>query len=276
MGRIFGIILGVFGFLSLNAVEKSQGDLELTTRLNDLFEQLHDAGGVLPKSVLNDSIQGLLSEFLLAPTSFGQHLEVKGLGKISASNKKVNLYTWNFQKDNSHYQYSGIIQYLKDDKSKPVLFYLNDTNADFSEKGFVKPGQWYGALYYDVVVTSHKKVTTYTVLGWDGNDGVVGLKLIDNFRIDSKNRLRFGYPVFKHAGSLKSRVLFAFSSQGAMMLTYDKHYKRIVFDHLSPDIPLHKDMFQYYGSDFTYDAFRFKKGKWLFEQNIDVRNRDEE
>ncbi len=27
-----------------------------------------------------------------------------------------------------------------------------------------------------------------------------------------------------------------------------------------------------FGPDFTYDVFKFNKGKWIFEQNIDVNN----
>jgi hypothetical protein len=59
-----------------------------------------------------------------------------------------------------------------------------------------------------------------------------------------------------------------------MTLVWDEKYRRIIFDHLSPAYPELEGQYQFYGPDFSYDGFRYKKGKWVFEEMLDPRNRD--
>ncbi|MBL7915546.1 MAG: hypothetical protein JNL49_10925, partial [Bacteroidia bacterium] len=55
-------------------------------------------------------------------------------------------------------------------------------------------------------------------------------------------------------------------------LRYEEKKKMFVFDHLSPASPSAKGQFRYYGPDFTYDGYRFKKGLWYYKSNLDMRN----
>ena len=57
-----------------------------------------------------------------------------------------------------------------------------------------------------------------------------------------------------------------------MSLRYEKKKKMIVFDHLSPSSPSLKGKYEYYGPDFTYDGFSFKKGIWHYRKNLEMRN----
>ena len=59
---------------------------------------------------------------------------------------------------------------------------------------------------------------------------------------------------------------------GAPVLKFDENEKQIVFDHLSPKSPQFTGQYQYYGPDFSYDALEFKKGKWVYIKDVDVRN----
>ena len=49
----------------------------------------------------------------------------------------------------------------------------------------------------------------------------------------------------------------------------------IVFDHLSPTNPALASLKFTYAPDFTYDALKYEKKKWIHRSDIDVRNREE-
>jgi hypothetical protein len=48
----------------------------------------------------------------------------------------------------------------------------------------------------------------------------------------------------------------------------------IVFDHLVPFSPEMIDNHQYYGPDYSYDAYYLENGLWRLTINVDVRNKE--
>jgi hypothetical protein len=46
----------------------------------------------------------------------------------------------------------------------------------------------------------------------------------------------------------------------------------IVMDNLVPSDPNYKGVFRFYGPDFSYNGYKFEKGKWVLYNNIDLRN----
>jgi hypothetical protein len=46
----------------------------------------------------------------------------------------------------------------------------------------------------------------------------------------------------------------------------------IVFDHLSPPDPKLKGQRDLYGPDLSYDGYKLKNGKWVYVENLDMRN----
>jgi len=45
-----------------------------------------------------------------------------------------------------------------------------------------------------------------------------------------------------------------------------------VFDHLAPPDPKLKDQRNTYGPDMTYDGYKLKNGRWVYVDNLDMRN----
>ena len=152
---------------------------------------------------------------------------------------------------------------------------LKDTQNDIPENDVLKSDEWYGCLYYAVIVKTKRKKTYYTLLGWDGNNNIIARKIIDVLIFKPNNEPVLGASVFKMNRGTQKRVVFKFSATGSMVLVYDPEYKRIIFDHLSPAKPELEGQYQYYGSDFTYDGFKFRKGKWEFEEMLDPRNKND-
>ena len=60
-----------------------------------------------------------------------------------------------------------------------------------------------------------------------------------------------------------------------MALLFDDRVNMIVFDHLSPSESSFKGQYQYYGPDGSYDVLRFKRGKWFYKSDFDIRNSKE-
>jgi hypothetical protein len=241
-----------------------------------LHRQLKVLGSNIPESgkkVASDSLEFLLTSFLKQPGSFAITPKVEHLGKAAAGDGNLNIYSWNYQGDDNLYKYGCIIQHKTKDGQLEVTA-LKDTRDDIPVDEVLKPDEWYGCLYYAVIVKTKRKKTSYTLLGWDGNNNIMARKVIDVLNFKSNNEPVLGASVFKMDRTTQKRVVFKFSATGSMVLVYDPAYKRIIFDHLSPSTPELEGQYQYYGSDFSYDGFKFRKGKWEFEEMLDPRNKD--
>jgi hypothetical protein len=57
-----------------------------------------------------------------------------------------------------------------------------------------------------------------------------------------------------------------------MLLRYVPEQKLIVFDHLAPPDPKLKNQKDTYGPDLSYDGYRLENEKWVFRENLDMRN----
>jgi hypothetical protein len=57
-----------------------------------------------------------------------------------------------------------------------------------------------------------------------------------------------------------------------MSLRYQENKDWIVFDHLAPSQTSLEGQYEFYGPDFTFDAFQWEKKRWVFKANVDVRN----
>ncbi len=139
------------------------------------------------------------------------------------------------------------------------------------ERSRVSSDKWYGALYTDLIETRYKNKTFYTLLGFKSNDGMVKTRLIDVLTFSGKKAF-FGSPQFKQERKTLYRHIFNYSAGANMMLRYDDKMKMIVFDHLAPSEPFFSGQYQYYGPDFSYDGYRFDKGNWFLETDVDLRN----
>lgn len=220
----------------------------------------------------------LIDRFLENSSSFDAALgEVKALSTLTAPDKRFRLYTWNLPHQDGTYTYYGRIQLPTSGQHPYRVIPLTDRSAATGKPLVrqLKPREWYGALYYQIIRVSHKKQVYYTLLGWDGNTGLSNKKLIDVLLFDTKGEPVFGAPVFDDGKRIQHRVFFEYAKQASMSLRYHEKTGHIVFDHLSPSEPSLEGRYEFYGPDFSYDALRFKDGKWKLITNYDARNEGE-
>ena len=79
-------------------------------------------------------------------------------------------------------------------------------------------------------------------------------------------------PVFNGNGKIRHRVIFEYTSQASMIVRYVPEQQMIVFDHLSPSQPKMQGHFDTYGPDMTYSGYKLIQSRWLFQDNLDMRN----
>ncbi len=272
--------------ITVNKNLKAQNIYNLNTgkdSLNTLFSELFTFDGTRytkpdsDKIKINKQILNYFNTVLNIDSSFFYKFNIKKIGSIYSDDKLVRLITWNIKLSNGEYKYYGFVMHKKNKKSKPKIFVLNDKSADIlnPDKQTLDNNKWFGCLYYKIITTKYLGTKYYTLLGWDGNNYLTTKKIIDILYFTRTGRPKFGKSFFTpltNKRKKQKRIIFEFSSQVVMSLIYDKRYKAIVFDHLAPIHSNYKGKYEFYGPDFTYDSYKFKKGRWILNQNIKVKN----
>ncbi len=203
---------------------------------------------------------------------------LKSVGIIDSPDGLVRIINWNIEQDDETQKYFGFV--LKKDERKDeiltVELYDNSAELPLRPEEILTADNWYGALYYKIIPVEKGSKTVYTLLGWDGNSSSSNVKLIDVMYF-SGTQLKFGSPIFKVKDQILKRVFYEHSERAVMTLRYEPEYKRIIFDHLSPESPNLVGFYAYYIPDLSYDAFILDGTKWLLKEDvIGVNAMDEE
>lgn len=188
---------------------------------------------------------------------------------LDTDSKKLRIYTWNVFLDNGGFTYYGYLQYKK---NKSILtFMLSDYSDDTVgiSRSFSSHKEWYGALYYEVVEKEWNKHTYYVLIGWDGADRIINRKVLDVLTFNRNGLPVFGEKILVVGKEKKGRIFYEYSEMATMILRYNKKQDIIVVDHLAPSNPRFTGHYQYYGPDFSFDAFEYNSGKWYFKSDID-------
>ena len=240
-------------------------------KLKVLFDHLQKTQEDEQKRTTSDSIQIVLKEALKKEESFiYPFLQLNKLGKLSSADQQLRIYSWNIVLSDGNFQYFSLIQ--KKEKKKFQIIELKDVLQENPAQKYTA-SNWWGCLYYQIVPFKINKEVKYILFGWDGNSITTNKKIIEVLSFDATGSPVFGFPVFENRGKFTNRLLFEYAKQARMSIRYFEEEQRIIFDHLSPSSPQYRNQFEYYGPDFSYDALVFKKGKWILEENIDIRNK---
>lgn len=245
-------------------------DLEVVFLLNKMIQS---RGREIVFS-LSDSLKTRL-ELLVQNSSLfdNDFADYQGLSTLISSDEKVKIVTWNVEDiGGDHYLY-GVVG-VKDENNVRA-FILEDKSGDIPtpEYAALNPGKWFGAVYYEIITSKFKGDVFYTLLGYNGNDAFSRIRVVDVVTLSSSGRPRFGALIFDDHGRTKRRLIYEYSNRANMMLRYDEREDRIVMDHLAPLEPMYENDRSYYGPDFSYDVLELKKGRWVLEKNVDLRNR---
>ena len=228
--------------------------------------------------VFADSINNLLNETLLLPGSF-EYLfdQLKSMGKITSSDQKIRIFTWNLPNKDGTNRFYGFLLRKTGNGGNIHVFQLTDRSETIEDPATatLDANNWYGCLIYAIVEKKISGDTYYTLLGYHPENLFTSRKLVDILWFNDKSEPAFGKAVFHFNKQLQCRILFEYSAKVQMSLNWNDTRDMIVYDHLSPLKPSYAGNFQFYGPDLSYDGLKFEKGVWEVLEDLDVRNSNE-
>jgi hypothetical protein len=266
----------LFLVLICNPVVKAQNAYpELGTNLEDLFNRMAMSEIDTEKGILNDSIIILIQQYINTDSVFYHRFNnIKFLGQITSPDSLVKILTWNVAFSDgvqNYYCYLLSKSFIKDETRWYKLTGISGTDEIRKDTTYSQ-NDWYGSLYYDIRPFTINNEKYYILLGIDFKNAFLTRKVIEIVQLSDENKLVFGKLCFIDTDRLNYREVFNYSGRASMTLRFDSEDK-VVFDHLSPFSPEYKDNFQYYGPDFSYDAYVLEGEQWKLKQDIDVRNK---
>lgn len=208
---------------------------------------------------------------LQAPNSFSFKFDsVENMRILYPSDSSFRVMTWYVDRGNSAYRFYGAIQ-MNEPELK--LFGLVDHGTEFvrPEDTVSSYETWYGAYYYELIPVQTGSHPYFVLLGWNGGDYRISRRVIDVLHFRGGKPV-FGMPVFQTADGPKNRIVFQYSNKASMMLNYLPKENTIVFDHLVPFSESQRGNYEFYGPDLSYDGFTLQDGRWVLQENLELKN----
>jgi hypothetical protein len=259
--------------ISTTLFANAQTNTDLSSKiekLNELGKSILAAENDEDKLKINQDYKTALKGLINLPNSFDfSFTDLKTISILKAN--KLKIYNWTIPFTDGTFEYFAFLQ-IKTDKGFSVVELTDKSEGVKSpENKILTPKSWYGALYYKLI--HHKKIgeSTYTLLGWDGNNMLTNKKIIDVVSISGNGMIKFGKPIFKMKNKVQRRVIFEYSENAVMSLKYHPEREQIIFDYLVPSNSKLKGIYEYYGPALNrFDALTIEKGKWIYEEDVDI------
>jgi len=275
MKRLFLYLIIILSLVTvnINAQEVPAGAQET---LEKLYGRLVNNYNDTIRLRVNDSIKVIIDSYVRSDTVFIHKFSgLRYLGQITSPDSLIKIITWNLVLANSPGKYFSYIvkkgesggrnqvySLLSDYKESPVK-----TDTTYTLK------DWYGALYYDLKPFKEDNRTCWILLGIDYGNEFISRKIIDVLSFNSDGSLILGKKWFSDAEKSAFRVVLEYGSSAMMTLRFATE-KSIVFDHLVPFSPAQANDRQFYGPDYSYDAYNLTDGAWKLQINVDARNKE--
>jgi len=247
------------------SIDESKIEALAYSTLNESSEDLRLAS--------NQELIQILEEELNKDNSFNYHFnEVESIGILYSPDSVFRIFNWNIPLDGGQYKYECFIQYQKVNGSIELIQLLDSDVLDEELNSYAgNKDYWYGALYYDIILKESKLQKYYSLLAWEGKDLQINRKMIDVFWFDKSEELHIGANIFHgNMQNIENRIVFNYGQQNKMKLNYDPNNDWIIFDHLSPSSQRLVGMYEYYGADFTHDAYQWNGKNWQILKDVDV------
>lgn len=274
-----------------SSAKKEQIDFSFKNEIDSLIRFSYEiqTGNDLSRLIANEKFDKFLRKVLSDPSSIDYDFsKIKCLSIIESPKKKqkFRIYTWVMKLGNDDYNYFGFTQYQRNKKNKlkNFVYKLNNKSKDIGKDELSKldSNNWIGCVYYQIIAPEKRKDQTHILIGWDGNNWRSTKKIIETFSFNNKGEISFGKKVIRYnLGTVKrpkvvskARLIFEYNGEVSMTVSYNTNLKKIIFDHLRPSDPKLADLYFTYAPDFTYDALKYEKRKWIHSSDVDVRNQE--
>jgi len=268
---LYLIIISVLT-VGLKAQEVPDGAQE---RLGKLYGRLINNFNDTVRLRVNDSIKVIIDSYVRSDTVFSHKFSgLRYLGQIISPDSLIKIVTWNLVLLNSPGKYFSYIIKRGEPGGRNTVYSLSSVykEAPVKTDTTYTESDWYGALYYDLKPYKTGNETCWILLGIDYGNELISRKIIEVLTINSGGSLLFGKKWFSDGAKPGFRVVLEYGSTAMMTLRFASE-KSIVFDHLVPFSSDRENDRQFYGPDYSYDAYNLIDGVWKLQINVDARNK---
>lgn len=241
-----------------------------TDKLNSYFNEIDLSESDSITYSINEKIKQEVLEFAETDSNFYKiSIGSSRIGSVISPDSKLKIISWNYKLQDNAFAYEAVIIKNSNKKKPKVKVWSISSKEAFkpTENKTYNSKNWYGSLYYNIIPWKGD----YILLGYSTYNNISKVKVIDFLSLEKK-RPTFGQKVFKKGNKTYSRMVFEYSFMANMSLVYNSETKEFVFDHLSPEEPSMKGLYQYYGPDFSVDVMHEKGKYWEYKSDVDVRN----
>ncbi len=258
-------------------IAKSQVSVKETPQvLEELYDRLVDNYNDNDRIRINDSIRMILDGYVKSDTVFSHRFtNLRYLGQIVSPDSLLKIITWNLVLVNEPGRYFCYFIRKQEPGTKNIIYRLSANYNEIpikTDTTYSEP-EWYGALYYDLKPYIIDNRRCWVLLGIDYGNAVISRKIIEVLNFTPEDAIVFGRKWFVTGDDKKFRAVFQYASNAMMSLKF-RSDSSIIFDHLVPFSPTLKEDRQYYGPDYSSDAYNFKNGLWKLIINVDARNQE--
>jgi hypothetical protein len=263
-------------FLSTGLAKSQVAATDTPRLLEDLFDRLVGNYNDADRIHINDSIRLILDDYVKSDSVFTHRfINLRYLGQIVSPDSSLKIITWNLVLENEPGKYFCYFIKKQDSVKENRIYRLSvgyNGNPVHTDTTYTGPG-WYGALYYDIRPYIINNSRCWILLGIDFGNSDISRKIIEVLTFSPEDSIVFGRKWFVSGEEKAYRAVFEYASNAMMSLKF-KSDSSIVFDHLVPFSSAHKDDHQYYGPDYSFDAYNFENGFWKLILNVDARNEE--
>jgi hypothetical protein len=239
----------------------------------------------LPESRMrNDSLFiRTLVRTLRVKNSFHYPMDsVLGISKLYAPDSTFRIISWSLSFDDYYSRQRAAIQFKTPDGSLKLVPLTDISEFTTRPLDSVRTkDNWIGAVYYNMVKTTHQGKNYYTLFGYDPNSVMSNKKWIDVLSFNAQGMPQFGEPVFSFEKDsvkkpLQRRHAIEYKKEASTFLNYDPELQLILVDHLisESDEPEKPHTFI---PDGDYEGFKWENGKWVhIDKVFDFKLKDGE
>lgn len=221
---------------------------------------------------------------------------------LTSPDRQLRIFTWAVVRDDGEFECFGAVQFYNDKDEEYQYLKLNDKSDEIMnrEESLLSAGQWFGAVYQDIIQTQMGDRTLYTLLGWNGVDNLTERKVIEPVIIKG-GVPQFGAAAFRRERNLR-RIVLEYANDAMVHLAYEQqtvqeiqrervkvkgtnryrtvekvkeHKERvIIFDEVEPQVPGMEGLYQYYVPSGLELAYAFVDGKWELRAGAQGRLKD--
>lgn len=251
------------------------------------IKKIEDTLHVLSYNTLNDStnegrrkacyamIPALVRALKINNSFYYNFDSVLSISKVYAPDSTFRIFTWQMQQNNA-FRYYGVIQ-MRSSEMKIFPLVDNGDTMQLHTQQILSNNNWYGCLYYNILLHIVNKKKYYTLFGYERGDFLTKRKILDVLSFDDKKQPKFGAPLFyKHEGDSANpsrvdtfnRYFIEYKWKADPTMNYDKKLDLIVFDHLVPPNDIARDTYFTYVQDGTYEGFKWVNNHWSWLEKV--------